>query len=519
MFFNFIFFSSINFFSKYSMFLNLDVIENFSIMNIYSQIYFFIPEIFFIIFILLALVLGIQSKKKEKNINIIINLNILNIFFLFLLYLNFNINYINCFEGFFQMNNLIWFLKLFICFSYFLILFLFIFIKKFFNIFEYIILLNISVLGMLFFISSNDFISFYLTLELQTLPLFLISAISLDKYITGHAEVGIKYYIMGALSSIFLLFGIVLMYSHTGLTNFNDLKVFFYFYNLDNYIFLSFIFILIGLFFKIGLAPFHNWLPDVYSGVSVITMGCFALLPKISIFGGFLNIFYNFLNFWFLKGFSSWFYVFIIFSLLSLVIGSLGALKQNNLKKLFAYSAISHGGYLILILFLTFENYFTIEIFIFYLIVYILLNFSLFFLINNLKKINNLKQLKNISDLKGLSEQNLGLALHLSLTLFSLAGIPPLAGFFSKILLLQYLVEYNLFFVVFIIISTSLISAYYYLRIIVLMFFYKQTNKNFLIEFNFFNSMIVGLITFFNLSIYFFFDLYIEFIKFYILCI
>ena len=496
--------------------LYMETFERFNIMNIYSQIYFIIPEIFFFFFILLLLLFGIINKNKEKNINIIINITILNILFLIFLFINFNINYNNILEGFFQMNNLIWFLKIFICLIYFLFLFLFFYIKKFYNIYEYIVLLNISVFGMLLFVSSNDLISFYLTLELQTLPLFLISAISLDKYVTTNAEVGIKYYILGAISSIILLFGLILLYSFTGLTNFDDLNFINLFLDFNNFIFLSFIFIFIGLFFKIGLAPFHNWLPDVYSGVSLLTMGCFALLPKISIFYGILNLFINFLNLWFLKGFSSWFYIFLFFSILSLIIGSIGALNQNNLKKLFAYSTISHTGYLIIIIFLTYENIFIIEIFLLYLIIYILLNFNLFYILTILKKKNNLKQLKTISDLKGLSKQNLGICIHLSITLFSLVGLPPLAGFFSKILLLQYLIEYNLYFIVFIIIFTSLISAYYYMRIVVLMFFYKQKNNNFLIESNFFTSFIISLITFFNLSIYIFFDFYIEIIKYFI---
>ena len=344
--------------------------------------FFIIPEIF-LLFSLLCLLSFCTIYKNNNIIPLTVYLSIFIFFLLFYLYYNsISYNY-EIFNSLFISNNYIITFKLFLILIVLVVLCLSIdyFFYENFKTFEYILLLNFSVFGMLLLLSSNDFISFYLALELQSLSLYILA--SYKQYSNYSTEAGIKYFILGAVSSGLILFGISLLYGLTGLTNFIDINLFFIysFYNLDYIIYggliTSLILILSGFFFKIGSFPFHIWLPDVYEGVSTITTAFFSLVPKIAILGLLSRFSYIILN----SFYFNWSLLFIICGLLSLIIGTLGALAQTKIKRLLAYSAISHTGFLLLAL--SSFNLNGINSFLIYLLIYTLIGIILFSIILN----------------------------------------------------------------------------------------------------------------------------------------
>ena len=379
--------------------------------------------------------------------------------------------------------------------------------------FEYTQLILLSTLGMLLLISSKDLISLYLSIELISLSLYILASIKRDgEYST---EAGIKYFLLGAVASGILLFGSALIYWLTGETSFEGISNFlWYSTSLENegsLILLqsAAIFIIIALLFKLAAAPFHMWAPDVYEGSPMIVTAFFAIVPKIATLGLLYELLFG--------PFASLFGLikpFLLFSaLLSIIIGSLGAINQTKLKRLVAYSAIAHMGFILLGLSTGVLSGF-LATFV-YIILYIVTSFNTFaFLLS-------LNSPIYISQLTGLSRYNPILAYTFVFSLFSMAGIPPLAGFFSKYLVLLSVINNNLYFVALIAVIFSVIGSYYYLRLIMWMFFtdssdhlYKtlsdismkgcENNTNNFININFINSMILGFSLFILLTFLFF---------------
>ena len=325
--------------------------------------------------------------------------------------------------------------------------------------FEYPIIILISVLGMFIMVSSNDLILFYLGLELQSLSLYILAAIDRDN--VRSSESGIKYFILSALSSGLLLYGCSLLYGFTGSTNFdfiaNQLTT-------DNTgAIFAMVFILVGLAFKISAVPFHMWTPDVYEGSPTSITNFFAVVPKIA---G-LAVLIRFMQTPFGNILSEWQTIVIFISIASMILGAIAAIGQNNIKRLLAYSSIGHMGYALAGI--ATGNISGYSSSIIYICIYVVMNIGAFSCIYMMKK--NGKYSENINDLSGISKTNPLLAISFLIILFSLAGIPPLGGFFAKFYVFLAVIENEMYWLAVIGLLTTVISAFYYLRIIKIIYF------------------------------------------------
>lgn len=338
------------------------------------------------------------------------------------------------------------------------------------NSYEYGILILLSTIGMTLLVSSYDIIAMYLAIEFQSLALYVLAAFKRDSLFS--TESGLKYFVLGAFSSGILLFGSSIIYGLTGITNFEDLAKLFtghgYLDSIESTgVMIGILLMSVGLLFKIYAVPFHLWVPDVYEGSPTIVTAFFAITPSISVIAVFLRLlistFYDFID--------GWQQILIFCSISSMILASFAALAQNKIKRLLAYSAIGHAGY-ILIGFsaATPEG---IRAMLFYSIVYILMTIGIFsFVIASRDQFKNL-QIKYLSDIRILLKTNPLLAITVALILFSFAGIPPLAGFFSKLYIFFAAIKVSMYFVVIIGIITSVIGSVYYLRLIQIMYFEK----------------------------------------------
>jgi NADH-quinone oxidoreductase subunit N len=355
--------------------------------------------------------------------------------------------------------------------------------KENINYFEYVILLMFSTIGLMFFVSSYDLVSMYFALEVQSLSFYILASIKKDSAFS--VESGLKYFIIGAFSSGLLLFGISLIYGLAGTTNFENLSKLFIGFNcltsldglnffinsLENRLVLGIIFILVGLLFKLTAVPFHMWAPDVYEGAPTPVSMLFASVPKIGVFIMLIKIcFFIFYDIIFL-----WQFICLICALLSIVIGTLATLNQYKIKRFLAYSSISHVGFLLLGLSVgTIEG---IQSLLFYLILYTVMALNVWSIVLSLEiQDKNHKRLKYITDLQGLIQSNPVLGYFFLINMFSMSGIPPLAGFFSKAYIFFAALEGSLNILVIIGILFSIISAFYYIRFIKIIFFDTSNN-------------------------------------------
>jgi NADH-quinone oxidoreductase subunit N len=325
--------------------------------------------------------------------------------------------------------------------------------------FEYPIIILLSILGMFFMVSSNDIIVFYLGLELQSLSLYILASIDRDNL--KSSESGIKYFILSALSSGLLLYGCSLLYGFTGSTNFdliaNEL-------NKENTgAVFAMVFILVGLAFKISAVPFHMWTPDVYEGAPTSITSYFAVVPKVA---G-LAVLIKFMFIPFSNILSEWQTIIIFISIASMILGAVAAIGQKNIKRLLAYSSIGHIGYALAgVATGKISGY---QSAIVYISIYVIMNIGIFSCLYQLKKDGEYKE--NISDLSGVSKKHPLLAISFLIILFSLAGIPPLGGFFAKFYVFSAVLEHGMFSLAIIGLLTTVISAFYYLKIIKTIYF------------------------------------------------
>ena len=324
---------------------------------------------------------------------------------------------------------------------------------------EYPVLILCSVLGMMIMISSNDLIVFYMGLELQSLALYVLASFNRDNLLS--TESGLKYFVLSALSSGLLLYGCSLIYGFSETTNFNQIMV--NTKDVDYGLTFGIVFILVGLAFKISAVPFHMWAPDVYQGSPTSVTVFFALLPKIAA----LTVFIRFLYIPFYELIDQWQMIIIFLSIASMVFGAVAAIGQKNLKRLIAYSSISHMGYALAGLSTgTLQG---IQSSIAYITIYLVMNLSFFCCLFMLKR--NEKYFENIDDLSGLSKNHPLLSLALLAVLFSLAGIPPLAGFFAKFYIFVAVINEKMYFLAIVGLLATVIAAFYYLRIIKIIYF------------------------------------------------
>ena len=325
--------------------------------------------------------------------------------------------------------------------------------------FEYPIIILLSILGMFFMVSSNDIILFYLGLELQSLSLYILASIDRDNL--KSSESGIKYFVLSALSSGLLLYGCSLLYGFTGSTNFdliaNELV------KENTGAVFAMVFILVGLAFKVSAVPFHMWTPDVYEGAPTSITSYFAVVPKVA---G-LAVLIKFMLVPFSKILMEWQTIIIFISIASMILGAIAAIGQKNIKRLLAYSSIGHIGYALAGVATGVTSGY--ESSIVYIAIYVVMNIGAFSCLYLLKKDGEYRE--NISDLSGISKKHPILAISFLVILFSLAGIPPLGGFFAKFYVFTAVVEQKMYALAIIGLLTTVISAFYYLKIIKTIYF------------------------------------------------
>tara|TARA_Y100000816_G_scaffold238942_1_gene185225 strand:- start:2199 stop:3395 length:1197 start_codon:yes stop_codon:yes gene_type:complete len=337
-------------------------------------------------------------------------------------------------------------------------------ITKIFKI-EYPILILSSILGMMIMISSNDLIVFYMGLELQSLALYVLASFNRNNQLSS--ESGLKYFVLSALSSGLLLYGCSLIYGFAGSTNFNDIQN-----NITQVQYgltLGIVFILVGLAFKISAVPFHMWAPDVYEGSPTSVTAFFAILPKIAA----LAVFIRFLYTPFINLIDQWQVIIVFLSIASMIFGSVAAIGQRNLKRLMAYSSISHMGFALAGL-ATGTNE-GVQSSVSYVSIYLVMNLAFFSCLLMLKR--NESYFESLDDLSGLSKNHPLLSLSILITLFSLAGIPPLAGFFAKFYIFLSVIEQRMYFLAIIGLLSTVIAAFYYLRIIKIVYFDEKIER------------------------------------------
>ena len=425
-----------------------------------------LPEIFISLSIMFLLVLGVFKKNSSK---ITFNISLLVLLIASIITLNetFSINRVTLFNNSVVIDHMSSLMKIITLFGAFLVLVISSAYLKSFKIFkiEYPVLILSSVLGMMVMISSNDLMVFYMGLELQSLALYVLATFNRDQL--KSSEAGLKYFVLSALSSGLLLYGCSLIYGFSGSTNFNVISSQL---NSNEYV-LTFgiVFILVGLAFKISAVPFHMWAPDVYEGSPTSVTLFFTMVPKIAA----LTVFIRFLYVPFLNLIDQWQMIIIFLSIASMLFGAIAAIGQTNIKRLVAYSSIGHIGYTLAGL-ATGSNE-GIQSSIIYISIYVIMNLALFSCLLMLKR--NDQYYEDIDDLSGLSKNHPLLSLSLLVILFSLAGIPPLAGFFAKFYIFKAVIEQSMYFLAIVGLLSTVIAAFYYLRIIKIIYFDKEKEK------------------------------------------
>ena len=427
---------------------------------------FIIPEIFISLSVMFLLILGVFKKNSFELIH---NLSIIVLLITGIIVFNetLDIEKKLLFNGSVVIDYLSSFMKIITLLAAFIVLAI---SKNYLDNFkiskiEYPILILSSVLGMMVMISSNDLIVFYMGLELQSLALYVLATFNRNNL--KSSEAGLKYFVLSALSSGLLLYGCSLIYGFSGSTNFEIIAS-----QLDsNEYALTFgiVFILVGLAFKISAVPFHMWAPDVYEGSPTTVTLFFTMVPKIAA----LTVFIRFLYVPFLELIDQWQMILVFLSIASMLFGAIAAIGQKNIKRLIAYSSIGHIGYALAGVASASND--GIQSSVIYLTIYIVMNLGFFSCLLMLRRNDNYYE--SIDDLSGLSKNHPILSFSLLVILFSLAGIPPLAGFFAKFYIFKAVIEQSMYFLAIVGLLSTVIAAFYYLRIIKIIYFDPEKEK------------------------------------------
>ena len=424
-----------------------------------ENINFILPEIFISLGIMFLLMLGVFKKNSS---GIVYTLSVVILLITLGLIINFPSGQeIYLFNNSYKIDHLSTFMKIITIISGIFVLissYKYTKIEKIFKI-EYSILILCSILGMLVMISSYDLIVFYIGLELQSLSLYVLAAFNRNQ--TKSSEAGLKYFVLSALSSGLLLYGCSLIYGFSGSTNFYLISENIHSSEYGNVF--GIVFILVGLAFKIAVVPFHMWAPDVYEGSPTSVTLFFAVVPKIAA----LTVFIRFLYVPFVNLIDQWQMIIIFLSLASMIFGAISAIGQKNLKRLIAYSSIGHMGYALAGLAVGTNS--GIQSSIIYISIYLIMNLGIFCCLFMMKRKD--KFFDNLEDLAGLSKNHPIISLSLLILLFSLAGIPPMAGFFAKFYIFMSVIEQSMYFLAIVGLLSTVISAFYYLRIIKIIYF------------------------------------------------
>ena len=427
---------------------------------------FIIPEIFISLSVMFLLILGVFKKNSFELIH---NLSMIVLLITGVIVFNetLDIKKILLFNGSVVIDYLSSFMKIITLLAAFIVLAI---SKKYLDNFkiskiEYPILILSSVLGMMVMISSNDLIVFYMGLELQSLALYVLATFNRNNL--KSSEAGLKYFVLSALSSGLLLYGCSLIYGFSGSTNFEIIASQL---NSNEYaLTFGIVFILVGLAFKISAVPFHMWAPDVYEGSPTTVTLFFTMVPKIAA----LTVFIRFLFVPFLELIDQWQMILVFLSIASMLFGAIAAIGQKNIKRLIAYSSIGHIGYALAGVASASND--GIQSSVIYLTIYIVMNLGLFSCLLMLRRNDNYYE--SIDDLSGLSKNHPILSFSLLVILFSLAGIPPLAGFFAKFYIFKAVIEQSMYFLAIVGLLSTVIAAFYYLRIIKIIYFDPEKEK------------------------------------------
>jgi len=454
-----------------------------------EQLNLIIPELFLTTSIMILLMIGVFYKN---SFNLIFKLSTIILLATFILLFNHSVDTsAKLFNNSYTIDYLSLFMKaLTLVACIFVMLSSFDYIKLIgINKIEYPILILSATLGMMIMISSYDLIVFYMGLELQSLSLYVLASFDKDNY--RSSEAGLKYFVLSALSSGLLLYGCSLIYGFSGSTNFDLIAQ--NINQLNTGSIFGIVFILVGLAFKVSAVPFHMWAPDVYEGSPTSVTAFFAIVPKVAA----LTVFIRFLYVPFINLVDQWQMIIIFISLASMILGAVAAIGQTNLKRLMAYSAIGHMGYALAGL-ATGSNE-GIQSTVIYLSIYLIMNLGIFSCIFMMKRKDIFYE--DIQDLSGLSKNHPIISICLLLLLFSLAGIPPLAGFFAKFYVFMAVIKVKMYTLAIIGLITTVISAFYYLRIIKTIYFDApvevfESNQNLGLKISLFLSTIIVLVYF-----------------------
>ena len=448
------------------------------------------PEIF-LISATISILLFSTSKSRHKSVGNVAWLGLVSIFITILLIATKPITTVNLCYNTLILDNFTYYCKIALLLSTAstILMSLQYFKQETVNTFESIVLILLSTCSMLFMISAYDLIAIYLAIELQSLCFYVIAASKRTSEFS--TEAGLKYFVLGAFSSGILLFGCSMIYGFTGVTNLEELAKIFTgrlgssivdFSNLDNTVNsnwtlssiasysvlndaasrLGILFVAVGFLFKLTAVPFHMWAPDVYEGSPTYVTAFFSIAPKIAILANMLRVFvYSFYD-------PTWQQLFVLCSIASMTLGAIAGLGQNKIKRLLAYSSIGHVGYLLIGLACgTIEG---IQSLLIGILIYVFMTINAFAVVLALRQ-NRQAPLKYISDLSGLAKTNPILAFTFSITMFSYAGIPPLAGFCSKLYLFLAALGCGAYLLALVGVIASVISCFYYIRFVKVMYF------------------------------------------------
>lgn len=434
--------------------------------SITESLFLFLPEMIMVLGAMLVLMIGSFSSTRLATI-VAISLTILAAFMV----LGAQTVDVKAFGGMMHLNGFVKYGKVLITFASAFVLLL-MFTEK--RQFELPVLVMLSTSGMMFMISASSLLTLYISLELMSLPSYIMAAF--DRTRSKSTEAGMKYFILGSIASGLLLLGTTFVYGFTGSIAFDGIY--------DYYVSLSsdaestampigfligLIFIIVALAFKISAVPFHMWTPDVYQGSPTIVTTFFASAPKAA---GFIILVRLLLD-PFAELYVQWQQVLLVISVASMFVGSLGAIMQSDFKRLLAYSSIGHVGF-ILAGIVTAENE-GIQGVLIYLAIYLSMTIATFACLLMLKKEGKL--IENIYDMAGLSKSCPNTALAITILMLSMAGVPPMAGFFAKFYILIPLIKIEMYGLAITFVIASVISAFYYLKVIKIIYFDAEHKK------------------------------------------
>ncbi|EEW57227.1 NADH-quinone oxidoreductase subunit n [Ruegeria sp. TrichCH4B] len=327
--------------------------------------------------------------------------------------------------------------------------------------FEYPILIALSVIGMMVMVSAGDLMALYMGLELQSLALYVVAALRRDSI--KSTEAGLKYFVLGALSSGLLLYGASLVYGFAGTTKFAGIIEVAQHGEVSIGLLFGIVFLISGMAFKVSAVPFHMWTPDVYEGAPTPVTAFFASAPKVAAMGLFARVLHDAFGY----AIEDWSQVIALLSVLSMFLGAVAAIGQTDLKRLMAYSSIAHMGYALIGL--AAGTALGVQALLIYMSIYVAMNIGTFAFIMMLHRDG--KPVTDIAALNQYAKREPGRALGMLVLLFSLAGVPPMLGFFGKFFVLRAAVEADMVWLAIAGVIASVIGAYYYLRIVFFMYF------------------------------------------------